>query len=103
MLNLFETNIFLWLPNDWGSMLTGSIVKILYAFLWQEDALDVNLPTFIGPRFATIINMIGSIFNGLEDKNVARGKDLYPGHEECNVLSKHAFWHQQAGTQGTLF
>ena len=93
---------------------TGTFMKIIYAFVWQEQTLEFYiidiLPPCLGPIFAPMLNWISTFLNGFHSRrlnSVANNleknryeyvaKDCYyPGSKQCNDVSSHAFWHQQS-------
>jgi len=85
-------------------MFFGSLLKILYAFVWQEQTLEVDVSSWLGFLLAPVVNLASTILNGFDhgrfDWNIAFGRNLYPGFDTCNHISKHAFWHQQSGVEG---
>jgi len=80
----------------------GSIIKLLYAFFWQESIIDLgDLNTSPetnawGAAYTPTFNMFANNFTRwdltVEDVQMGGG---YPGHEGCNKVIPHAKWHAQ--------
>jgi len=78
----------------------GSIAKISYAFLFQEDILtekDFNSLQFaFGVDVIAALNGIGDLFSGSSQTTFPlanRGSGAYTGHQQWNTRSAHALWH----------
>lgn len=80
---------------------TGMIMKIGYAFLWQE--YEVNFPALydestlqMGAQFAPYFNMLSNVFGGFPqtDEYINQTSDVYPGDTQCRGYSPHALWHE---------
>jgi len=82
----------------------GTLIKLIYAFLWQEYALTDN-ELFLDPE----VNQIGASFmvtiNSLADyltdfptldNSLQRGYGIYPGEEWCNPQEPHSKWHVES-------
>jgi len=82
----------------------GTLMKLIYAFLWQEYALTDN-PLFLDPE----VNQIGASFmvtiNSLADwltdfpmldNNLQKGSGIYPGEDWCNPQEPHSKWHVES-------
>lgn len=80
----------------------GMASKLIYAFIWQEEIMGFVPPTQVlraGNIASPLINLFASAATGYQESrssNYVWGKDLYPGFKECNKLSPHSLWHQQA-------
>merc|ERR1712179_323930 len=81
----------------------GTVIKLLYAFVWQEKTLDLG-DAILTPEAnafgAALLPHINSFGNNLtmwdmyvEDIQIGSG---YPGSSWCNDLIPHAKWHVQA-------
>ena len=85
--------------------LVGMIIKILWAFLWQEE-FDVGLrPILTSPfvlsyavQLTPYVNMIGEKLDGIKntDAFMVSTENVYPGWDKCNLESPHALWHKQS-------
>jgi len=83
-----------------GTDLVASCAKLLYAFLWQEDVIDLggaNLTpeaNALGAQFLPVLNQYANNQTSwslhIADVQLGLG---YPGHAECNPLIPHAKWH----------
>lgn len=81
----------------------GVLVKILWAFLWQEFFLSPKwifhpIALHVGASVTPLINDIGNLLSGFPQTDIymKEGKDVYPGWRTCNVHSPHALWHQES-------
>lgn len=78
----------------------GTSFKILYAFLFQEQLFGAPSTPMLwfGFNVSPVLNVVFTFLNGFWDRSTytVTGRNLYPGDEQCNVLSPHAFWHQQS-------
>lgn len=79
----------------------GMLIKILYAFLWQEffvplPFLYTSVPLHIGAWATVSINAFASNLSGFAqtDDDVVNGVNLYPGQAKCRVTSSHSLWHE---------
>ena len=82
---------------------TGMIIKILWAFLWQEffiplPALYSSIPNFLGAKMTPFINAFSDLLSGFPktDQNVVWSKNIYPGSDQCRVKSPHSLWHEES-------
>ena len=82
----------------------GTVGKIMYAFLWQENILTDN-PLFTNeivlrkgynflPKFNAIMNLL-TTFEQFE-QNFHYSYNIYPGEAWCNPSSPHAMWHTES-------
>jgi hypothetical protein len=83
----------------------GTIIKLLYAFMWQEGIFKYGIlynPTWnvFGALLIPAVNALSNKLTGFEhpDASIQMGEDIYPGQEWCRVkhTSPHAKWHQQS-------
>ena len=79
----------------------GMLIKMLWAFLWQEQFLTPAwafklIPLHVGAAITPYVMAFGSKIDGIEQTSdyMVRGEDVYPGWRHCNVKSDHALWHQ---------
>jgi len=81
----------------------GTITKLMYAFLWQEEWFPQ--PIFFDPFMnivgATMIKYVNNFANGLTnfptyDLVIQNGTFAYPGSEWCNDKEPHAKWHLES-------
>lgn len=91
-----------------GGMFAGFIVKIVFAFLYQEQF--VKLPGFktdfmiaLGGENIATITGIANMLTGFPqtDLDVNTSHNVYPGSKWCNVHSSHSIWHE-ASANGLL-
>merc|ERR1719348_1692696 len=82
----------------------GTLIKLIYAFLWQEYALtdseifldpEVNQ---IGASFMVTINSLADYLTDFPtlDNSLQRGYGIYPGEEWCNPQEPHSKWHVES-------
>jgi len=81
----------------------GMIIKIGYAFLYQEIFVSVpflyhNIPMQINSILMPHINHFASGISQFPqlDPNVNASKDVYPGDDTCRAYSPHAVWHEES-------
>ena len=86
----------------------GSVTKLVYALLWQEEvfAQDGEDYIFLDPHINEIgweylptLNSIVDSLNSYEyfDLDYQNGSRTYPGEEDCNPVMPHAKWHLESG------
>ena len=87
--------------------LVGVIIKLLYALLWNENAISEIIPinaliNEIGYEIMPLINDLVNTMTSfqLSDTDFQEGKNLYPGEELCNKGGStgdnpHPKWHVQ--------
>ena len=88
----------------------GTMIKFLYAFLWQEKVVKKSLLlqpfiVHLGGKFLPMINDLASTLTSFEYSSPAfqTGKNFYPGQETwlnkggCDAWNAHAKWHLQSG------
>ena len=80
----------------------GTIFKLLYSFVWQEQFFVGKFLTSpnanrIGGLLIPYVNAITDHMTGyIHPDNVRKAKDIYPGDEVCRFLVAHAKWHEQS-------
>jgi len=81
----------------------GMIMKIGFAFLWQEFFIPLpelyhTLPNEFGAFILPYWNGVSSKISGFPqtDMNVANAKNVYPGDDKCRGFSPHALWHEES-------
>lgn len=80
----------------------GVLIKIIYAFLYQEKEIPLKLfknPFMIklGGHSISLINHIADILTGFKqtDKEVNWSESsLYPGQGQCRLQEPHSIWHE---------
>lgn len=79
------------------------IMKILYAFTWQEFFIPLpflyhDLPTHFGAKLMPTFNRISTKISDFSqtDESVVKAKNLYPGDDYCRNHSPHALWHEES-------
>lgn len=82
----------------------GTAVKLIYAFLWQEQVLTDNT-FFLDPvvnekgwELLPVLNEMVNAINSFEysDLNYQKGINVYPGDFWCNPVFAHAKWHLES-------
>lgn len=83
----------------------GTLVKLLYAYFWQECQFKYGIlynPTWnvFGALLIPAVNALSNKLTGFEhpDASIQMSEDIYPGQEWCRVkhTSPHAKWHEQS-------
>ena len=81
----------------------GVVIKIIYAFLWQEKYLAVpgiNSPVgiLIGATGLPWANAVSDALSGfaVTDYNVPASSGVYPGEEKCKWEQAHSIWHEMS-------
>jgi len=82
----------------------GTLVKLIYAFLWQEYALtdaDIFLDPEVnqlGYTFMVSVNKFADFLTDFPmlDADLQKGSGIYPGEEWCNPQEPHAKWHVES-------
>jgi len=80
----------------------ATVVKLFYAFVWQEKVIDFNGSNLtpeanqLGAQFLPIINQYANNQTSwsLHVEDVQNGES-YPGWQTCNPTIPHAKWHAQ--------
>ena len=101
------SHVKLSLGDRWhlGMRGAGVLLKMMYAFLWQEEIIkgpwikDAGLNR-LGGEAMPYVNMLGNAMTGYAhpDPTVQSCKNVYPGDAACRVGgSAHTKWHEQAG------
>ena len=80
----------------------GTVMKLLFAFLWQEDTIDLNglnetpeaneAGAAFLPKFNMFANNLTRWDLHVQDVQLGGG---YPGSVGCNAVIPHAKWHLQ--------
>lgn len=77
------------------------LIKILYAFLWQEETLPTHFlyrkPILqLGVWFAPSVYAFADKLSGFyeHDEVLNHVGNTFPGHDQCRTESPHAFWHE---------
>merc|ERR1711935_233161 len=98
------------LPQDEFLRLEGNtystLIKLLYAFLWQEQALsgaDADIwfqpiTNQIGTVVLPLVNNLANALNNFTYSNAVdmqAGINMYPGELWCNPVIPHPKWHVQ--------
>lgn len=80
---------------------TGVLVKIMYAFAFQEHYLHIpgfKTETMIkwGGKHVHVINSLADSLTGFAqtDGNVNMSQNVYPGADICNYEQGHSIWHE---------
>jgi len=83
----------------------GTLVKLLYAFIWQEQTFvykgmyDATWNLF-GKILIPTVNSLANKLTGFDhpDASIQAGDDIYPGQAYCGVKSTapHAKWHEMS-------
>jgi hypothetical protein len=86
----------------------GTLIKIGYAFMWQEFFIPLNLlyneiTLPIAAKLLPDVNDLANKISGVPqtDVNVNTSKNVYPGDAQCRGYSPHALWHE-ASANGLL-
>lgn len=82
----------------------GTLVKLLYAFLWQEYVLtgaDIFLDPEVNTMGALLMPSVNALANWLTDfpvldDNLQNATNIYPGDVRCNNIEPHSKWHVQS-------
>jgi len=81
----------------------GTLIKLLYAFVWQERVFPN--PFFLKPGVnelgATLMPVVNSLANTITgfkhyDAEIQASKNIYPGDTFCRVNQSHSKWHEQS-------
>lgn len=81
----------------------GMIIKILYAFFYQEQFLTPDFLTqpfwiSLGGHSIWLVNMIADTISDLPqtDVGVQFGQGVYPGDSTCRYEQGHSIWHEMS-------
>jgi len=82
----------------------GTLIKLIYAFLWQEYALtdaDIFLDPEVNQLGASAMSSVNQLANYLTDfpildEGLQSGSGIYPGEDWCNPQEPHSKWHVQS-------
>ena len=85
-------------------MFVGMLMKIGYAFLWQEFFIPLPelyhaIPNRVGAAFMPYWNDMSAKISGIPqtDEAVNQAKrGVYPGDTQCRGTSPHALWHEES-------
>jgi len=82
----------------------GTLMKLMYAFLWQEYVLT-DADIFLDPEvnqlgftFMVTVNQIANFLTSFPilDASLQAGIGIYPGEEWCMPQEPHAKWHVES-------
>ena len=86
-----------------GRRFVGMIMKIAYAFAFQEEFPPIPLlwgkvPNTIGALLLPTWNKLASEISGVPqlDDFINQSMDVYPGDDKCRGYSPHALWHEES-------
>merc|ERR1712226_1506793 len=75
----------------------GTITKLLYAFLWQEDTFDVQfvykpIISTIGAFLMPHVNSFANMISGFKHftPSIQKAKNVYPGDTKCRITGTHS-------------
>jgi len=81
----------------------GMIIKIIYAFCYQEIFVHIgflyqDIPMKVNSFLMPYINGLASKISGFPqtDEDMNSSKNMYPGDDHCRSYSPHAVWHEEA-------
>eukprot|EP00450_Noctiluca_scintillans_P003820 CAMPEP_0194496218 /NCGR_PEP_ID=MMETSP0253-20130528/13563_1 /TAXON_ID=2966 /ORGANISM="Noctiluca scintillans" /LENGTH=537 /DNA_ID=CAMNT_0039337589 /DNA_START=65 /DNA_END=1678 /DNA_ORIENTATION=- len=83
----------------------GTLLKILYAFVWQEHvfkygALYNTAWNLLGAYLIPTVNSLSNKLTGFShpDASIQESSDVYPGDDSCSFKASapHAKWHEQS-------
>jgi len=91
--------------------LYSTLIKLVYAFLWQEEVLTQDdfwlQPTTnaIGTLVLPLVNGLANQLNNFtySDAVMQTGINMYPGETWCNPVIPHAKWHVETSIALTDF
>lgn len=81
----------------------STVFKLVYAFLFQEQTIDIDLVTsplgnqigsFLQPKSNTVASIPSSLPN--LSPPLTLGSRLYPGSSWCSPSQPHSLWHAQS-------
>lgn len=92
----------------------STLIKLLYAFLWQEEALAgadneiwfQPLTNQIGTIVLPLVNNLANALNNFtytDAVDMQAGHNMYPGESWCNPVIPHAKWHVETAIALTDF
>ena len=76
------------------------LVKIVYAFLWQEETLPtsflfkkpiIQMGVYLAPTVYAFADHMSGFYE--HDDVMNHMGNTFPGHDQCRTESPHAFWH----------
>jgi hypothetical protein len=83
----------------------GTVIKLLYAFAWQEHFFKYGLLydatwNVFGALLIPAMNSLANKLTGFEhpDSSIQKSEAIYPGQEWCRVkhTAPHAKWHEES-------
>jgi len=85
-------------------MFAGMLMKILYAFMWQEFFIPLTflyhpVPNEVGAMFLPYWNAMSAEISGIPQTDAAVNhakRGVYPGDMKCRGRSPHALWHEES-------
>lgn len=87
-----------------GDRGVGTLVKMIYAFIWQEEILPGDHLNSIennikGAEMMPVINGIANEISGYfhSDRDLQDSIGVYPGDAKCRVEQPHSKWHEESG------
>lgn len=89
----------------------STLIKLVYAFLWQEEVLtsnDIWLQPSTNEIGMYLLPLVNGIANGMNhfhynESTMQIGYNMYPGDSWCNYVIPHAKWHLETGIALTDF
>jgi hypothetical protein len=81
----------------------GTMVKLLYAFVWQEEIFQYKLVynmewNVLGALLTPAVNSLANRLTGFlhSDETIQKSEAVYPGQDFCKVkhTAPHAKWHE---------
>ena len=102
---LAENSISIFESIDLFISFAGMLIKIGWAFLWQEqysppiikgmyNHFGLMLARAVTPELNRLASYLDGIYN--TEADVVFNTEIYPGARYCNAQSAHALWHQQS-------
>jgi len=82
----------------------GTVIKMMYAFYWQEqivdrDHLDDTEAIQRGAEMQPVVNALANEITGFThvDMEFQASIDVYPADAKCRSEQPHSIWHEQSG------
>lgn len=82
---------------------TGTVLKLGYAFLWQEWVFPnpLFLKPFtnrLGAYLMPAVNTLTNFLTGFKhaEQSIQKCENVYPGDELCRVQQPHSKWHEES-------
>lgn len=87
---------------DLGLKFLSVVLKIGWAFLWQEEFVPTSflwhrVPMQIGIRLTPLVYGLGDSMGRFYEQDHAVNnveREVFPGSDYCRLASPHAFWHE---------